>query len=62
MPREPLVETRTRTLAGLKRLPASCRALKDAAPYLVEKSQALDRLLEEVREKHLGDPKGAKVR
>jgi nicotinate phosphoribosyltransferase len=60
--REPLVETRARALAGLERLPASCRALKDAATYPVEKSKALDRLLEEVREKHLGDSKGAKVR
>ncbi len=54
MPREPLAETRARTLAGLDRLPESCRALERATPYLVEKSPALDRLLEEVREKHLG--------
>lgn len=61
-PREPLADTRARTLAGLEQLPESYRPLKDAAIYPVEKSAALDRLLEEVQEKLLGDSKGAKVR
>jgi nicotinate phosphoribosyltransferase len=61
MAREPLAETRARALAGMERLPESCRALTNAEAYPVEKSAALDRLLEEVREKHQGVPK-VKVR
>jgi hypothetical protein len=61
MPREPLAETRARALAGVARLPNPCRALEHVAAYPVEKSAALDRLLEEVREKHLGVSK-VKVR
>jgi nicotinate phosphoribosyltransferase len=62
MPREPLAKTRARVLAGLKRLSKACRTLKDATPYPVEKSAALDRLLEEVREKYFGVPKVSKAR
>ncbi len=57
MPREPLAETRARTLANLARLPEPYLALRDAPAYPVEKSAALDRLLEEVRERYFGASK-----
>ena len=62
MPREPLSETRARTLSNLARLPESYLALRGAPDYPVEKSAALDRLLEDAREKYLGASKVAKSR
>jgi nicotinate phosphoribosyltransferase len=61
MPREPLVETRARSLASLAQLPEPYLALRGAPAYPVEKSAALDRLLEEVREKYFGVPKASKA-
>ena len=49
-----VADIRTRTLANLRCLPEKYRALRDAPPYPVEKSRALDELLEEVRAQHFG--------
>ena len=55
----PLVEVRARTLANVARLPMRHRALREAAPYPVAKSPALEQLLEETRERYFGVPRGA---
>ncbi len=55
----PLAEVRARTLANVARLPKRHRALREATPYPVAKSPALDQLLDEVREQYLGVPRGA---
>lgn len=55
----PLAEVRARTLANVARLPKPHRALREATPYPVAKSPALDQLLEETRERYLGVPRGA---
>jgi nicotinate phosphoribosyltransferase len=60
--REPLAEVRARSMANLGQLPEPYHALRDAPLYPVEKSAALDRLLEEVREKYFGAPKALKAR
>lgn len=60
MPRSPLAEVRNRALAGLQQLPEPYHALEGAPAYPVEKSAALDRLLEEARERHLGAPKASR--
>ncbi|MBI1983754.1 MAG: nicotinate phosphoribosyltransferase [Acidobacteria bacterium] len=52
--REKLAEVRARTVRNLARLPAAYRALSGAPAYPVAKSLALDRLLEELRERYLG--------
>jgi len=59
MKREPLPEIRARALANLNRLPEPYHALRDAPAYPVEKSAALDQLLEDVRERYLGAPKAS---
>jgi nicotinate phosphoribosyltransferase len=53
----PLSEVRARALTNLARLPARYRALTDTPAYPVRKSAALERLLEEVRERYLGAPR-----
>jgi nicotinate phosphoribosyltransferase len=50
----PLAQIRARALANLQRLPDCHKALRGAPTYPVEKSPALERLLEEVRARHLG--------
>jgi nicotinate phosphoribosyltransferase len=57
-----LEEVRACTLANLARLPEPYQALSDAPAYPVMKSSALDRLLEEVRERYLGAPQPVKAR
>jgi nicotinate phosphoribosyltransferase len=57
-----LDEIRARTLANLERLPEPYHALRGAPPYPVTKSAALDRLLEEVRERYLGAPQAFDAR
>jgi nicotinate phosphoribosyltransferase len=52
--RPQLDEIRARTLANLERLPEPYQALRGAPTYPVTKSAALDRLLEEARERFLG--------
>jgi hypothetical protein len=53
---------RARALANLERLPARYQVLRDAPFYPVEKSAALMRLLEEVRERYLGVPENPEPR
>jgi len=55
----PLADVRARTLANLERLPERYRRLRDAGSYPVTKSPALEQLLDEVRERYLGVPRGA---
>ena len=52
VPRRSSAEIRARVLEHLDRLPASYRALSDAASYPVKKSAALEGLLEDVREQY----------
>jgi hypothetical protein len=47
-------EIRAKALANLERLPNRYKILRGAPPYPVRKSAALERLLEEVRERYLG--------
>ena len=49
-------EIRATARANLGRLPACYKALRDTPSYPVRKSAALERLLEEVRERYLGVP------
>jgi nicotinate phosphoribosyltransferase len=49
-----LQDSRTNVLANLDRLPEPYHALRDAPAYPVAKSEALQRLLEEVREQTFG--------
>jgi nicotinate phosphoribosyltransferase len=55
-PAASVTEMRAHTLSNLERLPKIYQALHDAPRYPVEKSPALERLLEEVREHYLGAP------
>ena len=55
-PRTPLAEIRARTLASLECLPERYHALRDPPRYPVAISNALERLLEEVREHYLLSP------
>jgi hypothetical protein len=55
-------ELRTRTLENLERLPGKYKVLRDAPRYPVEKSAALERLLEEVRERWLRTPQVSRAR
>lgn len=49
-PHRPLQEVRARVKTNLERLPQAYHALRDAPPYPVRKSAALERLIEKVRE------------
>jgi nicotinate phosphoribosyltransferase len=49
----PLLQARERARESLARLPESCRRLQDPAAYPVQISPALERLLEDVRQKIL---------
>jgi len=60
--RAPIEEVRARTLANHARLPEPYRALTDASTYPVMKSAALDRLLEECRERYLGASQSVNAR
>jgi nicotinate phosphoribosyltransferase len=60
--RPQLDEIRARTLANLERLPEPYQALRGAPTYPVTKSAALDRLLEEARERFLGASRAFAVR
>ena len=55
----PLAEVRARALANLERLPERYRRLRDAPSYPVIKSPALEQLLDEVRGRYFGVPRGA---
>jgi len=55
-PSPPLTEARTRTLAGLERLPQRYKALHGGPRYPVGRSAALERLLEEVRQQYMTAP------
>lgn len=59
-PRAPLTEVRARALQNLDLLPEDYHALENAPAFPVAKSQALERLLEEVRERYLGAPRGSR--
>jgi nicotinate phosphoribosyltransferase len=61
-PPPPAAEVRTRTLASLERLPEGLRVLRDAAAYPVMKSAALERRLDELRERYLGAPQPVNMR
>jgi nicotinate phosphoribosyltransferase len=58
----PLAEVQARTLRNLERLPDSYRALHGAPAYPVLKSAALERQLDEVRERYLGAPQATNAR
>lgn len=60
-PPVPLSDIRARTLANVARLPERHHALRDAAPYPVAKSPALEQLLDDVRERYLGVPRDAGI-
>jgi nicotinate phosphoribosyltransferase len=53
-PARPVKEIRQRTLANLACLPEACRALRGAPVYPLEKSERLERLMDEVRVQHFG--------
>ena len=53
-PAPPVKEIRERALANLARLPEAYLALRDAPIYPVQKSAALDKLLDDVRAQHFG--------
>jgi len=55
-----LQDARTKVLANLERLPEPYHALREAPAYPVAKSQALQRLLEEVHEQAFGVRDGRK--
>ena len=57
-PTLPISEIRARTLSNLDRLPGVYQSLHDAPVYPIEKSAALMRLLEEIREE-IGPPREA---
>jgi len=52
-PTAPLLQARERARGSLARLPEACRRLQDPAVYPVQVSPALERLLEEVRQRIL---------
>jgi len=52
----PLAELRSETIANLKRLPEKYKALRQAPAYPVEHSAGLERLLDEVRDRHRRAP------
>jgi nicotinate phosphoribosyltransferase len=56
-PAPPVKEIRERTLAGLGRLPEVYLALRGAPVYPVDRSAALEQLLEEIRAQHFGEAK-----
>jgi nicotinate phosphoribosyltransferase len=55
-PAAPIGEARTRTLAGLERLPARYKSLHGGPRYPVGHSAALERLLDEVRRHYVSSP------
>ncbi len=57
-----LAQVRAGALATLARLPEGYRALHDAPAYPVVKSAALERQLDEVRERYLGAPQATNAR
>lgn len=57
-----LAELRSRTLANLERLPEGYKALRHAPAYPVEHSAALERLLDEVRDRHRRAPQVSRAR
>jgi len=57
-----LADVRARALANLGRLPEVYRVLRGAASYPVAKSAALERLLDQVRERYLGAPEASDAR
>ncbi len=59
-PRPAIAEARLRTLRGLELLPARYQQLHDGPRYPVANSAALERLLEDVRERYLIAPEVAK--
>ncbi|HEY6922057.1 MAG TPA: isochorismatase family protein, partial [Steroidobacteraceae bacterium] len=60
-PARAIDEARARTLAGLNRLPRRYQQLHDGPRYPVANSAALERLLEEVREKYIIAPEVASL-
>jgi nicotinate phosphoribosyltransferase len=56
-PAPPVKQIRERTLANLARLPEAYQALRGAPLYSVEKSAALDQLLDDIRAQHFGAAK-----
>ncbi len=56
-----LADLRNRAMANLGRLPSRYKVLRDAPPYPVEKSEALERLLDEVREQYLRAPQASRA-
>ncbi len=59
--RPSLDRARQSAAANLSHLPEEYKALRDAPSYPVERSPALDRLLEEVRERHLRAPQASRA-
>jgi nicotinate phosphoribosyltransferase len=59
MKREALADIQTRATANLALLPEAYHALRNAPAYPVEKSPALDQLLEDARERYLGASKAS---
>jgi nicotinate phosphoribosyltransferase len=57
-----LAEVRARAMANLGRLPEVYRVLRGAPSYPVTKSAALERLLDQVRERYLGAPEASDAR
>ncbi len=60
-PRPSPADLRSKTLANLNCLPAAFKRLRDAPPYPVEKSAALERLLEELRDRYMRVPQASNV-
>ena len=52
--REPASAVRLRAIENLKQLPQEYQALQNTPHYPVEKSEAIEKLLEDVRERHFG--------
>jgi hypothetical protein len=57
-----LAELRSGTTANLKRLPEKYKALRYAPAYPVEHSAGLERLLDEVRDRHRRAPQVSRAR
>jgi nicotinate phosphoribosyltransferase len=57
-----LAEVRARAMANLGRLPEVYRVLRSAPSYPVTKIAALERLLDQVRERYLGAPEASDAR
>ncbi|MGH9433789.1 MAG: nicotinate phosphoribosyltransferase, partial [Terriglobia bacterium] len=57
--RPPASAVRQRALENLKQLPEAHQALENPSPYRVEKSEAIEKLLEDVRERYFGATEGS---